>query len=168
MAARSLLRVNSALIESELGTFRAQFTETGLARLQFPRAKADPLANAIDPPAKWLHQTTSALQTMLEGKTPRILPPLDLSAGTAFRKAVWNLLLAIPGGTVQTYGELAYQLNQPKAARAVGGACGANPIPVIVPCHRVVGANGSLTGFSGGMKWKVRLLRIEGIELPLH
>ena len=160
--------MNSALIESELGTFRAQFTETGLARLQFPRAKADPLANAIDPPAKWLHQTTSALQTMLEGKTPRILPPLDLSAGTAFRQAVWHLLLAIPGGTVQTYGELAYQLNQPRAARAVGGACGANPIPLIVPCHRVVGANGSLTGFSGGMKWKIRLLRIEGIELPLH
>ena len=160
--------MNSALIESELGTCRAQFTETGLARLQFPRAKADPLANAIDPPAKWLHQTTSALHTMLEGKTPRILPPLDLSVGTAFRQAVWDLLLAIPGGTVQTYGELAYQLNQPKAARAVGGACGANPIPVIVPCHRVVGANGSLTGFSGGMKWKVRLLRIEGIELPLH
>ena len=160
--------MNSALIESELGTFRAQFTETGLARLQFPRAKADPLANAIDPPAKWLHQTTSALHTMLEGKTPRTLPPLDLSAGTAFRKAVWNLLLAIPGGTVQTYGDLAYQLNQPKAARAVGGACGANPIPLIVPCHRVVGANGSLTGFSGGMKWKIRLLRIEGIELPLH
>ena len=160
--------MNSALIESELGTFRAQFTETGLARLQFPRAKTDPLANAIDPPAKWLHQTTSALHTMLEGKTPRILPPLDLSAGTAFRQAVWDLLLAIPGGTVQTYGELAYQLNQPKAARAVGGACGANPIPLIVPCHRVVGANGSLTGFSGGMKWKIRLLRIEGIELPLH
>ena len=160
--------MNSALIESELGTFRAQFTETGLARLQFPQAKADPLANAIDPPAKWLHQTTSALHTMLEGKTPRTLPPLDLSAGTAFRQAGWNLLLAIPGGTVQTYGELAYQLNQPKAARAVGGACGANPIPLIVPCHRVVGANGSLTGFSGGMKWKIRLLRIEGIELPLH
>ena len=160
--------MNSALIESELGTFRAQFTETGLARLQFPRAKADPLANAIDPPAKWLHQTTSALHTMLEGKTPRILPPLDLSAGTAFRQTVWDLLLAIPGGTVQTYGELAYQLNQPKAARAVGGACGANPIPLIVPCHRVMGANGSLTGFSGGMKWKIRLLRIEGIELPLH
>jgi O-6-methylguanine DNA methyltransferase len=69
---------------------------------------------------------------------------------------------------MQTYGDLAYRLNQPKAARAVGGACGANPIPVIVPCHRIVGANGSLTGFSGGMKCKVRLLRIEGIELPLH
>ncbi len=67
-----------------------------------------------------------------------------------------------------TNGDIAYQLNQPKAARAVGGACGANPIPLIVPCHRVVGANGSLTGFSGGMKWKIRLLRIEGIELPLH
>ena len=106
--------MNSALIESELGTFRAKFTETGLARLQFPRAKVDPLANTIDAPAKWLHQTTSALHTMLEGKTPRILPPLDLSTGTAFQQAVWNLLLAIPGGTVQTYGDLAYQLNQPK------------------------------------------------------
>ena len=160
--------MNSALIESELGPFRAQFTEAGLARLQFPKAKVDPLSDAIDPPAKWLHQTTSALHTMLQGKTPRTLPPLDFSAGTEFRQAVWDLLLAIPSGMVQTYGGLAFQLNQAKAARAVGGACGANPIPVIVPCHRVVGANGSLTGFSGGMKWKVRLLRIEGIELPLH
>tara|TARA_B100000459_G_C8484983_1_gene160422 strand:+ start:112 stop:594 length:483 start_codon:yes stop_codon:yes gene_type:complete len=160
--------LKSALIESELGPFRAQFTETGLARLQFPRAKEAPVADAIDPPVKWLRQTTSALHTMLQGKTPRTLPPLDLSAGTAFRQAVWNLLLAIPGGTVQTYGELAHQFNQPKAARAVGGACGANPIPLIVPCHRVIGANGSLTGYSGGMKWKIRLLRIEGIELPLH
>ena len=160
--------MKSALIESELGPFRAQFTETGLARLQFPRAKVAPVADAIDPPAKWLRQTTSVLHTMLQGKTPRTLPPLDLSAGTAFRRAVWDLLLAIPVGTVQTYGDIAYKLNQPKAARAVGGACGANPIPVIVPCHRVVGANGSLTGFSGGIKWKIRLLRIEGIELPLH
>jgi len=160
--------VKSAFIETELGPFRAQFTETGLARLQFPRAKADPVVDAIEPPAKWLRHTTSVLHTMLQGNTPRTLPPLDLTAGTAFRQAVWNLLLAIPGGTVQTYGDLAYRLNQPKAARAVGGACGANPIPVIVPCHRVVGANGSLTGFSGGMKWKVRMLRIEGIELPLH
>ena len=116
--------MNSALIESELGTFRAQFTETGLARLQFPQAKADPLANAIDPPAKWLHQTTSALHTMLEGKTPRTLPPLDLSAGTAFRKAVWNLLLAIPGGTVQTYGELAYQLNHLRPRAPLAGLVG--------------------------------------------
>lgn len=160
--------MKSALIETDLGPFRAQFTETGLARLQFPRSKADPVLEAIDPPAKWLQQTTSALHTMLKGNIPRTLPPLDLSAGTLFRRAVWDLLLAIPGGTVQTYGDLAFQLNQPKAARAVGGACGANPIPVIVPCHRVVGANGNLTGFSGGMKWKVRLLRIEGIELPLH
>ena len=69
--------MKSALIETELGPFRAQFTETGLARLQFPRAKADPVADAIEPPAKWLRHTTSVLHTMLQGNPPRTLPPLD-------------------------------------------------------------------------------------------
>ena len=78
------------------------------------------------------------------------------------------MLLTIPAGTVWTYGKLARSINQPKALRAVGGACGENPIPLIIPCHRVVGANGKLTGFSGGMKWKIFLLVAEGIELPLR
>ena len=78
------------------------------------------------------------------------------------------MLQSIPTGQVEAYGELAYRLNNPKAARAVGGACGANPIPILIPCHRVVGTNGGLTGFSAVMNWKIKLLRIEGVELPLH
>ena len=116
----------------------------------------------------WLHKTQKAVQAILTGRAPRTLPPLDFSTGTDFRRRVWEMLLTIPAGTVWTYGELAWSINQPQAARAVGGACGANPIPLFIPCHRVVGANGTLTGFSGGMKWKIFLLVAEGIELPLR
>ncbi len=152
-------------IETPLGKFRAQFTEHGLARLQFPKAKADPIADPIVPPKKWLRQTSAALQTILAGKTPEHLPPLDLSAGTLFQQQTWRALLRIPAGCTRGYGELARAIRRPKAARAIGGACGANPIPVLIPCHRVVGANGSLTGFSGGMHWKVKLLEIERVKL---
>ena len=117
---------------------------------------------------RWHATTTKALKTMLLGQAPTDLPPLDLSSGTEFQIRVWRQLLQIPLGQPRSYIELAGRLGKPGASRAVGSACGANPIPLIVPCHRVVGANGSLTGFSGGMKWKIRLLRIEGIELPLH
>ena len=158
----------AALIDTPLGKFRAQFTERGLARLQFPKAKAEPIAESIEPPKNWLRQTTAALKTMLGGKTPKALPPLDLSAGTAFQQQTWRALLRIPAGRTRGYGELARAVRRPKAARAIGGACGANPIPVLIPCHRVIGASGSLTGFSGGMHWKVKLLEIERVKLPLH
>ena len=155
-------------IETPLGKFCAQFTERGLARLQFPGAKADPINNAVEPPKAMLRQTANALKTMLVGRTPKTLPPLDLSAGTAFQQQTWRALLRIPAGRTRGYGELARAIRRPKAARAIGGACGANPIPVLIPCHRVVGASGSLTGFSGGMHWKIKLLEIENVKLPLH
>ena len=160
--------MNSDLIETELGKFRVQYTKQGLVRLQFPQIKGDPASNTIKPSKHWINQTKSALNAILNGKIPRTFPPLDISSGTDFQRAVWALLQSIPTGQVEAYGELAYRLNNPKAARAVGGACGANPIPVLIPCHRVVGANGSLTGFSAGINWKIRLLRIESVELPLH
>jgi len=160
--------VNSSLIETELGKFRTQYTKQGLARLQFPKTKIDRASNTIVPSKQWITQTKKALNTILNGNNPRTYPPLDFSSGTDFQKDVWALLQSIPMGQVEAYGELAYRLNKPKAARAVGGACGANPIPILIPCHRVVGAKGSLTGFSAGMNWKIRLLRIEGVELPLH
>lgn len=72
-------------------------------------------------------------------------------------------MLRIPPGETRSYGEIAAALGQPLASRAVGGACGANPIPVLVPCHRVLAANGRLGGFSGGLDWKRRLLAIEGV-----
>lgn len=160
--------VNPALIVTKLGKFRAQYTKRGLARLQFPRTKIDPVANPIEPTKRLLDLSAKAIEAAINGTSPRTLPPLDLSSGTYFQQAVWALLQSIQNGQVETYGKLAYRLNKPKAARAVGGACGANPIPILIPCHRVVGANGELAGFSAGLNWKIRLLRIEGVELPLH
>ena len=87
--------------------------------------------------------------------------PLD-PPGTAFQRRVWDALRAIPYGTTLSYGELARRLGDPRATRAVGAANGRNPIPIIVPCHRVVGANGALTGFGGGLDRKRWLLEHEG------
>ncbi len=87
--------------------------------------------------------------------------PVDL-VGTAFEKKVWQAIRDIPWGQTRTYGEIAAAIQAPGAARAVGGACGKNPVPLIVPCHRVVGSNGSLGGYTGGLEIKKRLLGIEG------
>jgi methylated-DNA-[protein]-cysteine S-methyltransferase len=86
--------------------------------------------------------------------------PLDMR-GTHFQRSVWDALLAIPFGETRTYGQLAKQLGNPQAARAVGAANGRNPISIIVPCHRVIGSSGRLTGFAGGLDAKERLLNLE-------
>lgn len=86
-------------------------------------------------------------------------------AGTAFQRKVWTALRAIPAGTTTSYGALAAQLDSPTAVRAVGHANGSNPISVVVPCHRVIGANGSLTGYGGGLQRKRWLLEHEGVVL---
>jgi len=86
--------------------------------------------------------------------------------GTPFERSVWTELAKIPFGETRTYGEIARALGRPDAARAVGRANGANPIPIVVPCHRVIGADGSLTGFGGGLDVKARLLELEGLALP--
>ena len=90
---------------------------------------------------------------------------MDLSAGSAFQQSVWHALLAIGRGQTESYGALATRLGRPSAARAVGAAVGRNPISIIVPCHRVVGSNGSLTGYAGGLDRKVALLQLEGCLL---
>lgn len=88
--------------------------------------------------------------------------PLDLSAGTAFQQAVWQALLKIPFGKTTSYGKLSSNIGKPLAVRAVGTAIGRNPISVIVPCHRVLGADGSLTGYAGGLHRKEAFLKLEG------
>ena len=88
--------------------------------------------------------------------------PLDLSGGTPFQQAVWRALLAIPSGATTSYGALARALGSPTAVRAVGAAVGRNPISIVVPCHRVLGAGGALTGYAGGLARKQALLRLEG------
>jgi methylated-DNA-[protein]-cysteine S-methyltransferase len=88
------------------------------------------------------------------------------AAGTPFERSVWEELRRIPFGETRSYGEIARAIGRPGSARAVGRANGANPIPIVVPCHRVIGADGSLTGFGGGLEAKSRLLEIEGRRLP--
>ena len=109
----------------------------------------------------WHRATEAALKKILAGSEPKNFPPLDL-AGTAFQKSVWNALRKISLGRTKSYGEIARAIGRPKAVRAVGGACGANPVPVLVPCHRVLAANKKLGGFSGGLDWKRKLLAREG------
>lgn len=89
-------------------------------------------------------------------------------AGTQFQRSVWQALLDIPYGQTQSYGDLAQRIGNPKASRAVGLANGRNPISIIVPCHRVIGANGSLTGYGGGIERKRWLLLHEGCDVPPH
>ena len=113
-------------------------------------------------------QTKRWLDSYFAGEKPDFAPPLHWAA-TPFRRAVWEILLTIPYGCTTTYGQIAAQLadrmGKPQSAQAVGGAVGHNPISLIVPCHRVVGADGSLTGYAGGIDRKVKLLALEGADM---
>ncbi len=110
-------------------------------------------------------QTKHWLDAYFSGKEPDFKPPLHF-LGTDFQNEVWELLCAIPYGTTMTYGEIAMRIAERRgiskmSAQAVGGAVGRNEISVIVPCHRVLGANGALTGYAGGLDRKIALLRLE-------
>ncbi|MGF7010194.1 methylated-DNA-[protein]-cysteine S-methyltransferase [Lachnospiraceae bacterium PF1-22] len=114
-------------------------------------------------------QTEEWLAIYFSGKAPDFTPPLSLKT-TPFRKNVWEIMLKIPFGSTMTYGEIARQVAQQKglshmSAQAVGGAVGHNSISLIIPCHRVVGGNGSLTGYAGGIDKKVKLLTMEKIDM---
>jgi methylated-DNA-[protein]-cysteine S-methyltransferase len=106
------------------------------------------------------------LRAYFDGKLKEFDLPLTLE-GTEFQRRVWTSLLAIPYGETISYAELAQRIGNPKAVRAVGLANGSNPIPIIIPCHRVIGSNGSLTGFGGGLDTKKRLLALESKQISL-
>jgi O-6-methylguanine DNA methyltransferase len=154
-------------ISTRDGKFIAHYSDKGLAELNFPVRRASSRAAKKEiVPAKirgWHRATEAALKKILAGGEPKKFPPLDL-AGTVFQKSVWNALRKISLGKTKSYGEIAAAIGRPKAVRAVGGACGANPVPVLVPCHRVLAANKKLGGFSGGLDWKRSLLKCEGIK----
>lgn len=107
-----------------------------------------------------LAQVRREVEAYARGKRRRFTVPFELE-GTHFQREVWKALFEIPFGEVRSYGELARALGRPGAARAVGAAAAKNPLPVIIPCHRLVGAGGALTGFSGGLDVKRRLLELE-------
>ena len=159
-------------VSTRAGQFIARYSENGLAELNFPasgRAGLPPRQDARQHvPTKifcWHRATATALKAVLAGRAAKTLPPLDWSGKTEFQKSVWRALRKIRRGQTKSYGAVARAIGRPRAVRAVGGACGANPIPVLVPCHRVLTANGKIGGFSGGLNRKRELLAREGVSL---
>jgi len=155
--------VAQARIDTPLGPLVLAATETGLAGAWFDDQKHHP--GAIDAPVDATHphivRAAQALQAYWRGRPQSFDLPLD-AEGTAFQHAVWQALCTIAPGELSTYGEIARRIGRPSAVRAVGAAVGRNPLGIIVPCHRVVGRDGSLTGYAGGLHRKQALLVHEG------
>ncbi|NMM06315.1 methylated-DNA--[protein]-cysteine S-methyltransferase [Polaromonas sp.] len=156
-------------VASPLGSIVIAATAKGLAGLWFAENQRY-LPTAISGPAAWpedaehplLQKVSQQLGEYFAGQRHHFDVALDLRCGTAFQQSVWQTLLAIAPGEVISYGEVSRRIGNPKAVRAVGGAVGHNPVSIIVPCHRVMGTNGALTGYGGGLKRKTALLRLEG------
>jgi methylated-DNA-[protein]-cysteine S-methyltransferase len=163
--------VTVGVIETSAGPFGAVFTPRGLARLTLP---SESPAAALDwirrhapgaaqlPADERLATLARELHAYLAGQLRSFTTPVDLH-GTDFQRQVWTALTRIPYGEVRSYADIAAAVGRPKAVRAVGATNGRNPVPVIVPCHRVIGKDGSLTGYAGGLDFKRLLLRVEGI-----
>lgn len=152
---------------SPVGALTLVAGDTGLAAVLWENDDPDRVrfgALGEDAQHPVLAETERQLSEYFAGVRRAFDLPLDFR-GTAFQKRVWEQLLAIPFGETRSYGEIARALGQPAATRAVGAANGRNPISIIAPCHRVIGANGALTGFAGGLKAKQYLLALEGLEL---
>ncbi|MET0312234.1 MAG: methylated-DNA--[protein]-cysteine S-methyltransferase [Burkholderiaceae bacterium] len=153
-----------ARYESPLGPMIVAATGRGLAGVWFAgqRHLPDMAGWREEPGHPVLLEAASQLSDYFSGKRERFDMPLDLQGGTPFQQSVWQALLGIPAGQTTSYGDLSQRIGKPAAVRAVGAAVGRNPVSVIVPCHRVVGADGSLTGYAGGLERKSALLKLEG------
>ena len=156
-------------VATPLGPVRLAASPTGLCGLWFEGQRHAPAT--LDGPGAWpfarpghtlLGRAAAQLADWLAGARPGFDMPLDLSGGTPFQQSVWQGLLAIPRGQTTSYGALSQRIGRAAAVRAVGAAIGRNPVSVMVPCHRVLGSDGSLTGYAGGLHRKTALLQLEG------
>jgi methylated-DNA-[protein]-cysteine S-methyltransferase len=150
-------------MKSPVGKLKLVGDDQGLMAILWENERLDrvstgPLAEAPDHPV--LREAERQINEYFAGKRKTFSLAFDL-AGTKFQKAVWQALRTIPFGETRTYSEIARRVGRSRAVRAVGAANGRNPIPIVVPCHRVIGANGTLTGFAGGLETKAILLRLE-------
>lgn len=151
------------VVESPIGKLKLVASDKGLVAILWENDRPNRvrLSELIeDKHRPVLVETERQLREYFAGKRTAFSVPLDMR-GTRFQKDVWEALLAIPFGETRSYGQLAKQLGNPHATRAVGAANGRNPISIIVPCHRVIGSSGKLTGFAGGLDAKARLLNLE-------
>ncbi len=149
------------LVDSPLGPILVAGDERGLRRINFQAGNAPVEVSPEWQRDDWsLRDTTEQLRAYFAGRLRTFELRLD-AEGTPFQQRVWGELRAIPYGETRTYGQLAENLGQPSASRAVGAANGQNPLPIVVPCHRVIGSTGKLTGFHGGLHLKEFLLGLE-------
>ena len=160
---------NKSMYKSPLGELLIIADEQGLAGVWFIKDSkyfdADEAERIEEKETKIIKDTKKWLNIYFDGEEPEFVPDIHLD-GSAFQKSVWEKLLEIPYGVTTTYGEIAKELERELgdkvSAQAVGGAVGHNPISIIVPCHRVIGSDGDLTGYAGGLKRKKALLQLEG------
>jgi methylated-DNA-[protein]-cysteine S-methyltransferase len=171
-ASENLLDVAYDLVDTPIGTLLIAATERGFCRIAYdaePDQELERLARAfgvrvlrsalpIDPARRQLDE-------YFEGRRHRFDLPLDIALLADFNRRVLRELARVPYGDVVTYGELAARAARPRAARAVGTVMNRNPLPIVLPCHRVIGANGKLVGYGGGLERKEALLRLEGALL---
>jgi len=152
-------------MDSPVGVLHLTGTEVALRSITFNGALESP-ARRHGPrcSSMVLTEAERQLATYFDGVRRTFDLPLD-PQGTAFQRAVWEKLRLIPYGTTTTYRDLAAQIGRPAAVRAVGAANGRNPLPIVIPCHRVLGSDGSLTGYGGGLAIKQALLQLEGCRL---
>jgi methylated-DNA-[protein]-cysteine S-methyltransferase len=171
-ARESLLDVAYDLVDTPVGTLLVAASDRGLCRIAYdaePERELDLLARAFGVrvlrSASPIEPARRQLDEYFEGKRRRFDLALDIALQADFNRRVLRELARVPYGEVVTYGELAARAARPRAARAVGTVMNRNPLPIVLPCHRVIGANGKLVGYGGGLERKEALLRLEGALL---
>jgi methylated-DNA-[protein]-cysteine S-methyltransferase len=171
-AAGGLLDAAYDLVDTPLGTLLVAATDRGLCRIAYdaePDLEVERLAKVFGVrvlrSAKPVDPARRELDEYFDGRRRAFDLPIDVGLTADFNRRVLHELARVPYGEVVTYGQLAARAERPRAARAVGTVMNRNPIPIVLPCHRVIGANGSLTGYGGGLERKEMLLRLEGAIL---
>ena len=152
--------MNYQYLDSPIGRLRLVSDGSNLCAIEF-EGQHSPTTSEREASDPILRTTSRQLREYFSGRRRRFELPLS-PVGTEFQRAVWQQLERIPYGDLHTYAQIAEAIGRPKAVRAVGAANGRNPLPIVVPCHRVIGSDGSLTGFAGGLTTKRRLLELEG------
>jgi len=161
--------VHTTWVEAPIGVFRIASTQRGLAYVELPHASGHGLDGWLrrrapdarcEPGDELVRAAATQILEYLEGQRTEFDLPLDLR-GTPFQRRVWDELLEIPYGETRSYKEIAGAVGRPRALRAVGNANGANPVSLVVPCHRVIASGGKLGGYAGGLSLKARLLAME-------
>ena len=162
-------RLTTCVVRTPYGWIELSASPRGLTSTVLPRTANGPAKSPSQQrsevnrqAARWLNQARRELQAYFLGKSKSFTCPVDLSGATPFQRAVWRATAQVPYGRVRSYQWIAAKLGAPRSARAVGNALGANPVPLLIPCHRIVAGDASLGGFSCGLPWKRRLLKLEG------